>query len=123
MNSFNNVYKSILHESRISTISTGFYQCTNAENLGHILNVLNRYHGTRTLDGGVIELFYGVTGDNLDAVKILASLLEYGYVRKYSYGDTKHYKTYRTLILSKEQLAKRIPGLEVQDYTTRTRLR
>jgi hypothetical protein len=120
MQNFNNLCESVFLESRIATISTGFYQCINAENLGSILNVLNRYTGTRTLDGGVIELFYNDSGDNLDSIKLLASLFEYGYIRKYPYGDNKYSKVYRTLLLSKAQLAARIPGLELKDYTSRT---
>ena len=120
MQIFNKLCEGIFLESRIATISTGFYQCINAENLGSILNVLNRYSGTRTLDGGVIELFYNDSGDNLDAVKLIASLFEYGYIRKYPYGDNRYNKVYRTILLSKAQLTTRIPGLELKDYTSRS---
>lgn len=120
MNQFKTLCKNIIFESEIATISPGFYLCTNAENLGLILNVLHRHHGTRVLDGGLIELYYGSTGDNLEAIKLIASLFEYGYLKKYTYGDNKHHKLYRTTLLSREQLSERIPGLELKDYTSRT---
>lgn len=119
MSNYNTIYKQILSESRIATITTGFYQCINAENLGHILNVLNCCYGTRTIDGGVIELFYSPIGENLQAVKLIASLFEHGFLRKYPYGDTKHFKTYKTLIFTKDQLLNKIPGLQLKDYTQR----
>jgi hypothetical protein len=119
MRLFDKLYENIIAESSIAAISTGFYQCINAENLGRILNVLHRYPGTRVLDGGLIELFYDTSGSNLDAIKLLASLFEYGYIRKYTYGDSKHHKVFRTTLLTKQQLIERIPGLELKDYTTR----
>jgi len=119
MNKFSTLCNNILHESLVRSISTGYYLCTNAENLGLILNVVNRYHGTRTLDGGLIELFYNVAGENIDAVKLIGSLFEYGYLKKHEYGSPIGHKAFRTSIYSQQQLNKIIPGLQHKSYSER----
>ena len=98
---FNSLCNTILKESLLRDIASGYYLCNNAIHTGVVINALQRYTGILVQDGGLIEL---TGGADRQLVQLIASLFEYDYIRKYTSLQHKNPTVYKTSILSKQQL-------------------